>query len=105
MQRFTIPSVPTDIGATLAASEVIDLRSFGGGMVHILSGVGLTTLTWYSCTTSDGTFLPVQDGVGTAVTSTVAPSQACMIPAACFASAFLKAVGNVAAVADVTLKG
>ena len=101
-----IHCVLSDVAAApgLANCTAIDVRNVAGGMVYVQSGAGLTTLTWYACDTTDGTYLPARDGAGGAVTATIAAGQACPIPAALFGAAFLKAVGNAAAVLSVSLK-
>jgi hypothetical protein len=91
-------------GADLATSSLIDFREHGSGVVHIVSGSGLTGLTWHSCSTETGTFLPLKTVAGAAVASVVAPSQSCPIPAECAGASFLKAVANAAGVMDVNLK-
>ena len=93
-------AITTDVVTT----AVLDTQQTAGGMLYVNSGVGLTTLTWHVCDTVGGTFLPAKDGIGGAVTTTIAPSQACLIPAALFAAAFIKAVGNASAVLTVSLK-
>lgn len=92
-------------GASAAASDPIDCRQWAGGMIHVPAGSEITTITWYCSTEKDGTFLAVMDGAGEAVTTTIAAGQACLIPAACFAAAWLKAVGNAAGTIDISLKG
>jgi hypothetical protein len=86
-----------DIGATLGASDVIKFGEFTMGEYHIPSTASsLTTITWYSCATEDGTYLAAYDGDGVAVTQTVSASKAYPIPAALAGACFIKAVGNVA---------
>jgi hypothetical protein len=90
------------VGTTGAAGKV-DFRNFSGGQVYVPAGSSITSLTWYG--SHDGvTFLPVQDGAGNAVVSTVAAGYSCLIPASCFACAFLLAVGNAAGTINLSIK-
>ena len=105
--RFcTITNVRAD--TTVADSTSFDFRNFSGGMVFVPAGSGITVLTWYG--SHDGiTFLPIEDGSGTAVTSTfsssAAAAKACLIPAACFAAAFLKIKATTEdGLVDISLK-
>lgn len=98
----------TEVAVTTSAATTgkFDYRNFAGGQVYVPANSSLTTLTWRG--SHDGvTYLPVQDGAGTAVASTVTPSTTgccCLIPASCFACAFLKAVGNAAGTIYLSLK-
>jgi len=107
-QRSCTP-ISLAITATLATTPPFSFGNFAGGQVYVPANSSLTTLTWYSAATADGTFTPVQDGASTpaAVTSTVTPSTTgcnCKIPADCFACAFLKVVGNAAETIGLSLK-
>ncbi len=103
LQRFT----DTLSGFAVPASATGNGFAFGSssaGQVRIPSGSPITSLTWYSGDTRGGPWYPVQDGAGNGVTSTVAAGNSCLIPAACFACAFLLAVGNSAGTMNLDLK-
>jgi hypothetical protein len=91
------------IGTTVAGSSPISYTAYAGGQVFVPAGSSITTLVWYG--SHDGvTYLAVQDGAGNAITSSIAASKNCLIPAACFACAFLKATGNEAGTINLSLK-
>lgn len=81
--------------ASLALSDVIDMRTFAGGWLEIPDTMAATALTWYHARTEGGTYVPVYFG-GAAVTTTLPGSTACCveIPAACWDKYFLKALSN-----------
>jgi hypothetical protein len=85
---------------SLANSTEILFSQWAGAQVYVPTGASATSLTWYSAPVSGGAFLPVQDGAGVAVTSTISGGMCCLIPAACFGCGVLKAVAN----AEVSLK-
>lgn len=97
-----IPSLT--IGTSVGGSTAINMRVYAGGHIYVLSGVGLTTLTWYVSNTLNGTYVAAQDGIGEPVVSSLTPGQACPIPPALFGCMFAKAVGNAAASVGVSLK-
>ena len=105
LQRYSALQRGVTIGTTPAASQSFDFRNFSAGMVHVPAGSALTTLTWYAACDVGEPFLPVQNGLGVAVTSTVSAGMACLIPAACFGAAILLAVGDAAGTVDLSLKG
>lgn len=88
----------------VADSTAFSFAQWAGAQVY-LSGNAATTLTWYSAPTEDGTFTPVENGSGVAVTSTVGAAMNCLIPAACFGCGWLKAVANNATVLTIHFKG
>lgn len=91
------------ITASSSTAAQLVFSSYAGGMVHVPSGSSITSLTWYG--SDDGTtYYAIQDGAGTAVVTTVAAGQAAPIPTACFAAAYLKAVGNTTGTVHITLK-
>lgn len=93
-------AVNTAEGTTAA----FDFQEWSGGTVHIPSGSSITSLTFYSSNT-DGTFLPLYDSTGTAVTLTVAATRAYEMPSAIFSCGRLKMVGDAADTVGVTVKG
>jgi hypothetical protein len=103
IERSTAIIPGVTVGTTAAASTGFNNKNFAGGMVYVPAGSSITSLAWYG--SSDGIlFYPIYDGAGNAVTSTVAASECCLIPAACFASAFLKAVDAAGGTISVSLK-
>ena len=103
-QRYSISIPSVAIGTDVANSDAIDFSSFTDGMVYVPAGSSLTTLTWHTCATIDGTYLAAEDASSAAVTQTVAASQAHPIPAALAGARFLKITGNAAGTVGVTLK-
>lgn len=99
---LTIPEVT--IGDAVADSEAIGYGAYASGQVYVPAASSITSLTWWACETEDGTYLPAQDSSGSAVTQTVAASEAHPIPVALLGCRFIKAVGNVTGTIGVTLK-
>lgn len=87
-----------------ATTARLDISKFSSGTVHIPSGETVVTLTFYSAPNSAGTFLPLYDTAGNAVTLTVVNGRAYQIPAAVFGSAIVKMIGNVACTAHFSFK-
>lgn len=105
MARFAL-SQNVDVTASLATTEVIGWRDFVVGTIQVSAVTGsASSLTWYTCATADGTFLPAYDSSGTAVTQTIATGRSYPIPSALVGAAYLKAVANAGtATLIVTMK-
>ena len=88
----TALAVTNAIGTT----QAIPFANFAGGMVQNPTGSVITALTWWA-SYNGVTYLALQDGAGSAITSTVAAAKCVPIPAACFGARFLKAVGTFSA--------
>jgi hypothetical protein len=102
MQRNTLIT-KVAVGTVVADSAKIPFGNHSGGQVYVPSGSTITTITWYG--SHDGvTFTEIQDGSNNAIVSLISASLNCAIPAACFACAFLKAVGDAAGTIDISLK-
>lgn len=104
LQRLTVYQKTVHVDTVLADCGEIPFTNASAGQVFVPAGSNLTTLTWYAAPVSGGTFLAVQNGAGVAVTSTVSAGICCLIPAACFGCAVLKAVGNADGTVDICLK-
>ena len=96
-----LPTIAVD--TTAAACDPIPFADYAGGQVYVPTGSSITSLAWYS-SPDNATYTPVYDGLGNACSSTIAASENCPIPAACFACMFLKAVGNAAGIIAISLK-
>jgi len=103
-QRYSQSIPDVTVATAVATSQVIRYGPWAGGMVYIPAGSSMTTLTWHACETEDGTYLAAEDAASSAVTQTVAASQAHPIPVALAGARFIKATANAAGVMGVTLK-
>ena len=103
MQRHTADQNVV-VGATEAASGAIDYSDSAGGTMQVPSTASYVTLTFYSCRTADGIFLPVYDSSNAAVTRTVAASRAYALPDELFGSKWIKIVGDAAGLMGLSLK-
>lgn len=93
------------VDTVLADASIIQYGHAAGGEVRIpASEASLTTLTWWSCDTANGTYLPCYDSANAAVVSTVAHTQANQMPDALYGRKFLKAVGDVDADIQIVTK-
>ncbi len=91
----------TDAIATTPA--IIFSDQLVGEVIIPAAASGLTSLTWYTCDTIDGTYVVCYD-VGTAGAVTVAHSRAYRFPVEVAGCPFLKIVGNAAKTVIVNLK-
>jgi len=89
----------------LGTTPELAFQHAAGGTVFVPSGSSITSLTYYAATAIGGTYLPLNDASGSAVTQTVAAGKAYDLPAACFGCCALKIVANAAGSVDVSLKG
>lgn len=91
---------------TLPASTVeIDYSNAAGGSIYIPAGSPITTLTYQVSPVPGGTYVPLYDGAGAAVTRTVAAGRCYPIPVECYGCGQIKIVVNAAGPVDITLKG
>jgi len=104
MSYVSTEVVSAAAAAALADSTEIIFSDKVGGRFHVTSG-SIATLTWYDATKPGGTFRASLDEYGNAVTQTVTNGGSYKIPDSLAGAAALKAVGNVAGVLDVVLKG
>jgi hypothetical protein len=91
--------------ASLNTTPLVDFSAAAGGTIFVPAASPITTLTYYAAPDNGGTFLPLNDAAGVAVTQTVAAGKAYDMPAACFGAAALKIVVNSAGAVLVSLKG
>ena len=89
----------------------IPFGSSAGGVL-IVTGVTSTpaTLTWYVIGSAEGTLIPLQDGAGSAVTTTIASTNSYVnaypIPDAAFGAQFIAATANAGSLtAQFSVKG
>lgn len=89
----------------------IPFGAVAGGVI-VVTGVTSTpaTLTWHVSNTPEGTLVPLQDGTGSAVTTTVASTNSYInaypIPDAAFGAQFIAAVTNAGSLTVVlSVKG
>ena len=83
----------------LADSDEIDIRGVSGGSMVIATTTN-ASLAVYAANVSGGTYVPAYDGLGAAITMTVASDQAIKIPDSIFNFHWIK---FVAPTADVTV--
>lgn len=102
--RYSVANDSVAVGTSVATSDPIAFGDFVDGMVHIPAGSSITTLTWHASTERAGTYLAAEDASSTAITQTVAASQAHPIPTALRGARFLKITGNAAGTVGVSLK-
>lgn len=104
------PTTPLLLGAgssyavntSVASSAAIPLGHATAGEVRVSTGI--TSLTWHSATTIDGTYRPCYDADNAAVTQTVTDARAHSLPAALFGRAFVKAVPNLNGTIEVVTR-
>ena len=90
----------------LATSVAIDLRGAAGAQLLVPAGPASQTLTVYVFNAATGTFLPLYNAAGEAVTLTAEASRAYDLPEAIFAAGWIKLVaGTTAFTGSFALKG
>lgn len=93
----------------VADSKAIDVRGFAGGSVYVRTGA-LTIMTYHSAVKEGGTYTPMHDRNGNAITQIVSGggtmvSKSYSLPDEIFGRAFIKIVATTAdATVDITLK-
>ena len=65
---------------TAAATTAWPAGGFAGGVISVPGGSTITSLTFYHCDTEGGTYQPLHDSSGTAVTMTVAAGNSYVQP-------------------------
>jgi hypothetical protein len=92
------------IGATEGASVGLDVRAAAG--LQMITGAETGTLTVYAFDQLEGTYLPLVDADGNAVTITIAADTVYDLPEALFSCHFVKFVTDgVAFTATMLAKG
>ena len=77
----------------------------GSVLIPTAAGASITSLTWYACEQSGGTYLAAYDDAGVAVTQTVSHSKVYPIPVALAGCSWIMPVVNAAGIVQVNLKG
>lgn len=111
IERISLPVGPVAITASSSTTARFGFAAHAGGTLFVTGVTGTpSTLTWFVASGPEATLVPLQDGAGSAVTTTIASSNsyqnAYPIPDAAFGSPFVAAVCNSGSVtALVNLKG
>jgi len=94
--RITRGCVSTPVASkfVLADADVIDFRGASGAQLLVPAGTQSQTLTVHVSDTETGTYLPLSDNAGDAVTIAIEASKAYDLPEAIYASAFVKFKGE-----------
>jgi hypothetical protein len=109
-QSITRESVKFSVSLTTseATSTEVVFAYTSGGTIFIPTGSAITSLTYYASPTSraeGGTYLPLSDADGAAVTQTVTGGRAYDMPSALFGCRYIKIVVNAAGTVAVCVKG
>jgi hypothetical protein len=89
--------------ANIATAAAIPFGSYAGGILHIVSGAGVT-LSFYGAVKEGGTRVQIYDSSNAAVARTVATGRAYAIPDECFGFEQIFIVADAALVANINLK-
>lgn len=82
------------IDKDIADAEEIQTGEYAGGVLYVPAGSSLTSVTFYVADSKGGTYLPLYDQAGLAVSMGVSASRAYEIPTAVFGAAFIKIIGD-----------
>lgn len=104
MSFLTRASESRDLSLTDSAATTPEINTGGyeTGTVHVPSGSSITTLTFHSAPTAGGTYLPLYDTGGNAVTLTVQGGRTYKLPSF-HGSRFTKMVANAAGAVAISL--
>lgn len=98
----SITSVATE--DAIGDCEVIPYGQYAGGLIY--PGTSVTSLTFWTSNTADGTFVPLYDKANSAVTyGTVGAVRSYPFPDEIFGARFVKIVTNGDYTCDISLKG
>ena len=92
----------------IGTTPAIDMRRWAFGQLHIAAGATSQDVAVYTCDTEAGTYLPLYDSSGTAVTISVVASRAYELSTAICGCAFIKflqATSSDATPVAIVLKG
>ena len=89
----------------LTTTAEIDLTAVAGGCVLVPDGSSIGSLTYYGAIAPGGDYVAIQDGLGDAVTQTVAAGEGFPLPDACSGYGALKLVADADGSVDLSLKG
>ena len=87
----------------LADATAVDIQQYAGAVIFIPSGASSQVVTPYVAPTVGGTYLPLYDKSGTAITYSVVASRAYDLHSAAFAGGGLKLVAATGDQAGITL--
>lgn len=107
LDRFPNTIVDVSVTDSIATCDEIPFGNYSSGIVMVptTAGASVTSLTYYVCEKSGGTFLPLSDQDGVAVTQTVSHTKAYEMPSALFGARFVKILANAAGTLILTVKG
>lgn len=92
--------------ATADATPEIQVSEAKSGTVHLPTGSSITSLTYHAAPQIGGTYNPLHDSAGAAVTqTTLSANKAYQIPAAVFGSGAIKIAANAQGAVSISLKG
>ena len=80
------------------------IEGAASGEVFVPTGSPITTLTFHAAMNTGGTYTPMYDASGVAVTQTVAAARAYPLPAIAFGAATIRIVVNAAGSVGICLK-
>lgn len=111
IERVSFATGSYTFTASTSTTGRVPFGASAGGML-IVTGVTSTpaTLTWYVSNTVDGTLVPLQDGTGSAVTTTIASTNSYLnaypIPDAAFGAQVIAAITNAGSLTvSLSVKG
>lgn len=96
---------PALTASSATTEELENVAQFAGGQIIIPAGSPITSLTYYVAEKKGGTYVPLYDSTGTAVTQTVSAGKAYSMPSAIYGSQVMKIVVNSAGSVYVSLIG
>ena len=97
--------VTVALTTSLVTTPIIDMQAAAGGLIFIPDAAPMVSLTYYAAPDSGGTFLPLHDSEGTAITQTVAAGKAYDLPSSCYGAGALKIVADAAGTVELSVKG
>lgn len=89
---------------SLTTTPAVSISAYAAGVVYIPTGSTITSLTYYAAYGTDGTYVPIYDQTGSAITQTVVADRCYAMPSDLFGAGQIKIVANAAGDVQLSLK-
>jgi hypothetical protein len=103
--RMVATSSGVAVTASIATCQEVVYADMSGGVIYVPAGTSLTSLVPYAAYERGGTYYPLYDEAGVAISIAVAASRAYPIPASAFGAVCLKFLGSGTGTIYLSVKG
>lgn len=102
MRERYCTNITKSLTAVLATTPEITISGYAAGAIFIPTGI--TSLTYYAAYGTGGTYVPIYDQDGTAITQTVVADRAYAMPSDVFGAGQIKIVADASGDVQISLK-